>query len=574
MKYLFFLAVLGLVSGCATPIKSTHINDQQPLLENEGVVAVQVVNNAGQLGQFHRNWTEVIAVRLDNMAELKAAAVEKAQKQPGGKVVDEDKVDWEPDVFSLAPSSQGMIDSQVYLGRMPAGRYMISSLFSFFTNGDMSSWISMPVGHSAGTFEVKGGQMTYLDTLVFQPLLSIKESSFWSSRSSQKAFVTRIPSQQDIVGFTKELYPNLVAKLSSTTLLGWNDDPLNQLRIDLGQLSRQNAFANRFLPLQLHGKGIVAARFGQLRVLPHQGEWIQVDLPTNAQISAVLEAPDYVAVGGELGQVFVAPSFATEWRQISPVSADEAIVWFGRDQHAGYAMSASNNEFRLYRFDHVEAPWQQIRQFDKKSYGTFLNVDGNVFAFVKKSGGLKVINNDLHYDYDAEANAWQEAKGDRFNQISQLASGNLVAIETSQWDGIGDQLMSTDDGASWQVIPRSLNLFGDAKADASLPAMLSAQDIVTVGRVQTSSESKRELRLLLSSNQGQSWLAKGLVDKSCATLIPELSNQQAIYLLCDQGTIVTTSDLGESWHDAVTLDLGSIQAQFEALIEALKEPTS
>ncbi|KZN40879.1 hypothetical protein N482_20930 [Pseudoalteromonas luteoviolacea NCIMB 1942] len=50
---------------------------------------------------------------------------------------------------------------------MPEGEYIISLLYSFYSDGSVSSWINMPVFQSAGVFQVKNAQLTNLGILVF-----------------------------------------------------------------------------------------------------------------------------------------------------------------------------------------------------------------------------------------------------------------------------------------------------------------------------------------------------------------------------------------------------------------------
>ena len=133
--------LVSMLSGCATyDIRSTAIAKNQPLPATHGVVALQVINNAERLAPLHKGWTAVIVVRTDNMDAIKAAAIaeakEKAEKK--GKTIDEDKVDWDPEIYELTPVYQGTVDSQLFIGSMPPGEYMISTLYSYYNGGDMS----------------------------------------------------------------------------------------------------------------------------------------------------------------------------------------------------------------------------------------------------------------------------------------------------------------------------------------------------------------------------------------------------------------------------------------------------
>ena len=572
MKIRFIILLLvTAMAGCATnTINSTSLKEVTSLPETHGVVAVQVINNTSRLAPLHKGWTEVIAVRLDNREERKQAAIEKAKvKKPN---INPEDVDWEPDFYSLSLDSQGVVESQLFSGSMPEGKYLIATLYSYYYDGDISSWVSMPVSWPAGTFNVKASQFTNLGSVVFQPLLNVKEKSFWSSTSSQKAYVTRINELEDLQKFVVNLYPQATQSVNFSNPLSWEEDELDELRNDLSALSRENAFGDNAMSLSHIGMGAVAAKFGQLRVLKNNGSWQQINLPTNAQISAVLEIDNKILIGAERGLVYLADSLNGPWKKFTPVSAIEAITWFGEGNGAFFALTSSAKDYFVYTFDSINEPWTKIGTFKKKDPNDWLVQNGGLFPIITRNGAIRILNDNKLFDFNTETNQWTSTKTSPMVKLSQLKNGVLVGLEVSQWDGVGDQVISFDEGNSWNTISRRLDIFGDNKADRSLPALLDNGTVVTIGRM--GDKGKRKLKLITQTKENisdrKSWQAHGEAQKDCHSPLPELTHNNRLYFLCDQGQIVSTDDLGFNWKTEVEIDISGMQEQYDALLEALK----
>ncbi|MFT2092505.1 hypothetical protein [Paraglaciecola sp. 2405UD69-4] len=580
MRYLIakIIVTLLFLTGCgSTTIKSTNISATSALPAGHGIVAVQMINNTDRLAALHKGWTEIIVVRTDNMEEMKQKAIEraKAKAKAKGKVFDPEKLDWDPEIYSLSPNDMGVIDSQLFVGSMPKGTYMISSLYSFFSNGDVSSWLSMPVFQAAGNFEVDSNRLTNLGSMVFQPLLNVKETSFWNNRSSLKAYVTRLNDEQDFTRFILSHYPNLSDNIDFNETIGWTPDVLDSFREKLSQLSRENAYGEIALHLEDNAQGAIASRFGQLKRLQKDGNWVQNNLPTNGQLSSAIELDNTLIVGSERGLVFVQENGTTQWREMQPVSAKEAIVWFGKGNNKHYALTSEAKNYQVYEFESISAPWTQVGQFKKKDKNDWLIQNGGLFPWITQGGALRVINDNKVYDYDTVTASWSSAKASPLVKLAKLHHGALVGLEVSQWDGIGDQVYSLDDGKTWHDINRNLSIFGDAKSDTSLPTMLADNTIVTVARVKTKGSKKSQLRIVSAaadkSDKRANWKTHGATQDTCYTILPELTNNTTVFFLCDKGEIVSTKDLGDTWQTELDIDLEDMQNRFKAMVDTINE---
>ncbi len=571
------LLTTALIACSSTQIQSTRIATNKPLEPGTGVVAVQVINNAERLAQWHKGWTEVIVFRTDNMEQLKQAAIDKAKaKHKGSKPFDPEKVDWNPEVYTLTPHDQGVLDSQIFVGTIPQGEYMISSLYAYYNGGDFSSWLSMPVMFSAGKFKVEEKKLTSLGSVVFQPLLNIKEKGFWSNTSSQKAYVTRVEKQQDLKSFILRHYPNLADQLQLEQTLDWSSDELDEFRGKLSDLSRNNAYGNQTMTLSKLGKNVIASKFGLLKWQDTQGKWQKTNLDTNSQLAAAIEIGNKVVVGGELGQVFISDNLSANWQRYQPVSPKEAISWFGQSNDTYYALTQSAREFVVYQIEDIETRWEKLVSFERKPKGIWVQ-NGGLFPFINGENQISIINDNKLYTYSNSTKKWVETKTTSLVDMTQLANGMLVGVEVSQWDGVGDQVVSLDYGKTWLDVNRHLNLWGDFKLDRSLPIVLNDNTVVSIGRKKTAKNGNSKTTLKIISTDAKqvsdkkSWSFHYAPKDNCHTMLPNISQQSTIYMLCDQGQIVASDNFGETWQEVVSIDVKTMQQTYDDMIEQLRK---
>jgi len=577
-KFILTLAFIHFLSGCAsTAIKSTTISTNTVLTPEQGVVVVQVINNTERLAPLHKDWSEVIAIRLDNADEKKQEAINKAKSKANkkGKPFDESKVKWEHDYYSLSPSRQGVVNSQVFFGAMPEGEYIITTLYSFYSDGNMSSWVSMPVLDSAGRFNVEKKRLTSLGSLVFQPLLSIKEKSFWNSRSSQKAYVTRVDEQQPLAEYVLGNLPQLAKQIDVNRPIGWKEDTYDSYRKGLGELARNNAYGNIAISLSKNAKGALASKFGQLKLINHDDSWELLNLPTNSEMLSIIEIKERIYVGSEKGSLFYKNYSSDEqWVKETPVSPKEAIVWMAKGNSQYYAVTQSNLNYKVYSFNLPNEQWKEISTF-KKTNTTWLVQYGGLFPVITTSGTLRIFNDNKIYDFNTNTGKWSSKKGSSLRKIAKLNDGTLVGLEVSQWDGVGDQVVSIDDGDSWVGISRSLSVFGDNKTDISLPAKLAGGQFVSLGRTSSKGKEKSTLNIISNKydglNKSKTWQYHYPAKDSCETLLSELSQSNKLYFLCDQGQVVSTVDFGKSWVAEIDVDIENMQSKYEDLTKAINE---
>ena len=279
MRLTLFTAITWLLGGCVASVHSTKIDTSKPLDPNNGVVAVQVVNNAERLSGLNSNWTSVIVIRLDTIEERKEEAREKLLSA-GKSVPSDEELEWNPDYYPLSSQFSGTKDSRIFLGMMPEGEYMISRLFSVERIGNMTSTVSMPVGYTTGKFMVEKARFTDLGTLLFHPLLNIKDESFWSSGTSFRAYVTRTSGSLELDQLVQLVHPKLKSSVDFESPLTWQKDGIDEFRQKVAKISQDNLYGSEFTALDHHAKGVLPTRLGRVRVLNSNSEWTPLELPT------------------------------------------------------------------------------------------------------------------------------------------------------------------------------------------------------------------------------------------------------------------------------------------------------
>lgn len=574
-RLLGLLACVLWLSGCASGIKNANLSKTSKLGPQDGMVAIQVINNAERLSGYHENWTSVYAVRIDNMKALKAAAIAKAKEKAKGQAINEDKVDWDPDMYSMDPISAGAIGSQLFVGTMPAGEYIISSLYAYYTDGNMSSWVSMKVGYEGGTFVVKPQEFANLGSVVFQPLKSIRQLNFWSQNNGQRAYVTRLPQNADLLPFVKTMYPQAAAQLSATSTSGWKTDALDGFRGDLAQLSRDNVLLTD--AAVQHGQATLFGKLGQLRQL-HQGRWQSVDLPTNSQIGATLHASDFTLVGAEQGEVFLQTNTNNKWQALRPVSADEAVISLVQSGPDFFALTRASKAVKVYRFAKPTDSWQAVGNFPTKESGAFIRY-GNAYM-IAIPGGVRVFNDVFLNDFASATSQWTTGKTDGLIRLVDLGSGVLLGLESSSWDGIGDTVYSADYGKTWVTLDRSSSFWVQSKFEFSLPARSgdklvlidSVAETTTVdGKPQKTSSLRITSKPIADIARKGAWQAHGKAIAGCEILLPQISDAKRIYALCEYGKVVSTADMGHNWQTEINVNIEGMQNKQEQFLLKLLE---
>ncbi|WP_428243892.1 hypothetical protein [Gynuella sp.] len=565
-----FLSILFIwLAGCSgTTIQPATIDPKTMLGKEQGLVVLEVVNNTHRLSEKHNGWTEVIALRVDPLDAARQDVQQAAEE--ADETYDPEQVKWKPDVYSLTPAKEGTQTSQLFVGSLPPGDYMISRLFSYDGNSDVTMWISMPVMQASGLFHVSNGTVSNLGTLVFQPLSNIEKTAFWEWRSSDKGFVTRLPEQTDLHNFVFTKYPEYRSTFQPDNN-AWNPDALDNLRNQLASLVKQNAYASQAVRLNQSDQRALLGKLGQLKIIDQDNHWNSFSLPTNDQLNAILETDQGLIVGSERGQLFTLMPDRS-WFSSHPVPRTEAIVWLGSSPDTHFALTRSDQNYYVYQFTDVQEAWEQVNHFVAPAS---TGMEEKVSAFIGSDDILHIISHNKHYRYHQSEKSWDSQPSPAIWNVQKLKDGTLTGNKFALMGLQATQVISVDDGISWQKISRSTTGQSNSKAKVSPVAILENGLVVTSGKPYSARLDSTQRFILTSSKadvqKRNSWQSHYPIYPYCQTLIPQLTNANTLFFLCSDGSIVSTPDLGKSWQTEMNIDLNAMLKTYTGLLNSLKQ---
>lgn len=563
------LALSFYLWGCAPGnVRSTVILEDEPLAAGQGVVAIQVANNGPRLGEYNQHWTSVTLMRIDNFEELKADA------RARGARTSEGDVRWEPDFYALRAYNGGFLENRLFVGAVPEGTYMVLNLFSYFNNGEVESRMSMPVRRMGGTFTVEDARYTDLGTLVFQPLGDISRPNFWTSRQQRDAFVTRVESVFSHRDFVEQAYPQLAQGVDFSSPLGWQSDALDDFRQQLSQVVAENAYGNNMLALNAAGKVAFPVRLGQVHVFGADGEPYTEQLPTQTHILAAMELDNKRVYAGEEGRVYIREHGSSDWRTYQPIGQNQVIEWMGKLAQ-GYAAKVSDGRARnIYRFDSFSEGWELVDSteltvgfFDMRNPGTYN-------PLVTSDGKLRIIGEGETREYDPVTRQWSVESGPRLKDVQILPNGVVVAMSDTRMT-IPRQVLSRDDGLTWENLGQQRRLAQDIYQYSGLPVPLADGSTMVIARQDVGSQGIARFqpaRVPPDSWRDQSaWTFSGQLPEGCNELVVQLTSADDFYLHCQHGDIKRSRDQGRTWEPLININMQAMRARFDALIEALSE---
>lgn len=142
-----------------------------------------------------------------------------------------------------------------------------------------------------------------------------------------------------------------------------------------------------------------------------------------------------------------------------------------------------------------------------------------------------------------------------FYQLAQQRDGTLVGIPGHWWTHVGNPEFSQDYGATWATMSplRTLESWPGSGFPVVLPdggfAVLSNQVISDPQARRRRHESERRLRVG-TNNEILHWGEQ--LSEGCSRLVPELSGPDELFVACDDGRLLLSTDSGRSW--SVDLD--------------------
>lgn len=569
-KYFLLLCVFSLSACVGVPVKRSF-EPTAIINANGGVVAVELVTNADSLSSTNKQWTSIILVRLDNLEQKKLQAIDDAALK--GRSPERAKV--RPDVYSLKPKQNALLSSQVFIGTLPKGEYLIAKLVSTVFIGNRVSTVEMPVNNMAGRFKVDNSRLTDLGTLVFQPLMNIHDINFWlGGEGLQKAYVARADGTQKLDAFVRATYPNLPA-LFNDHALSWEPDNADPIRRNLVSLSRLNAEITDSIALAIHGRGLAFGRMGTVKWIDQNDRWQTILLPMLSTPLSAVETDSAVYIGAEQGALYKLNGPSAIPQISHPVNANEAIVWLARAKNNFFALTLKGSNYSAYSFQDPEKNWLKIGEFSSAEHqsNTAAVIGHNpersyadaVTAIIDQSNQLVVYDKGNKLRYLGQPFSWSTPEPSKyFRSIVRLSEGTLVAAETSEH--LADKLtLSFDDGKSWVNLSADINFY--PSKNSGLP-FASGNEFYIPGRNDGQGVVSDKLQLLVSSgkrNSRELWLSNGSMPDKCDRLLPQISRRDRIYCEREQGDLYISRNQGKTWENLWKADIAAMTLEAEKM---------
>ncbi|MGY6518591.1 MAG: hypothetical protein ACXIUZ_07735 [Lysobacteraceae bacterium] len=517
---LVWVMVLGL-AGCGPGLTPTRLDDPSRLPDRYGIVAVQVVSNTEQLAPNVPNWTAVFAVDLDDIEKR----------------------------YRLDARGTGLLNSRVFIGALPPGRYALYNLHAFHQVGDVQRWMNAPVPRSLGSFDVVEDGLTSLGAIIFQPLY---DASRQPRREGAPYLVFRVEDREDLSEFVADAHPGFFARLRQDRLLGW-ESGVNEPEA-VAMLERLRRFAVGRHPHRApDGTAVFGSVLGQLLWRTAEGSWERTDTGYVNEIAAVARDGDDWLLAGERGLVLRAASLDGPWQRLPGPGTQVAVYWLHVDALGRtHALGRSDSTVTFYRVEDGFTRWTPLERFQQRS-NFFFEGSGEVHAAVDGQGRIALFGDRRRVLYDPDTGQLHSSGGRDYVRLSQQPDGTLVGVAGHWWSGFGRPEVSADLGASWSRIGQQVGVEASVEMQPLLPVLLpDGRELVLAHMTERHPTSGRIRRAegihtrLGRDGTVESWGAR--VEEGCERLHPNLSDPPRLLIAqCNDGRILSSPDLGESW---------------------------
>jgi hypothetical protein len=521
------LAILALsaclLAGCtADPFVETRPDELDELPERHGVVAVQVANNARRISWQIETWTAVHVVNLDDTKT----------------------------VYRLRPSGTGLLNSRVFVGALPPGRYAIFNLHASVRVDDFRVWFNAPVSRTVGTFQIDEGYLTSLGTLVYQPLGETEVDG----RETTLHVIARTDEEESLAPFVVASFPELADSVHAGEM-SWDPDGMEHQREEIAERLRTFAIGTDHHRLD-DGRIAMSGPLGMLIVRNGPGDWQRVHTGASVRLAALTRQKDRYLVAGERGIVLAADRLEGPWTSVPGPGPMEAVYWLqGLPDGSLYALTRAADTVRFYRVSADLTEWSPLREFEY-SQGMVFTGDtgrGEVHAAALPDGNVVLFGDARRILLDAEGTVLSDEGNKHLYKFQVQDEETLVALPGSLWSGVGRMHYSRDGGKNWETMQRP------GAAERERPSTRHFHYILPNGgslafthRGGTNSRGTRIVyednpRLREASEDGSILRWGTAVEPTCTGLVPSISTEERLFSWCDDGRVLISEDQGASW---------------------------
>jgi hypothetical protein len=399
--------------------------------------------------------------------------------------------------------------TRTFAAWLPAGTYKLIGIRAEGLEGGSEAEMTLKAPPYMGTFEVRAGELTWLDTLMFQPL------------GDAQATWVHLESGLDPRSIMKEIVPVDLASLADKPFIRWvADKPWSLdaqtaiattgglLDLTAGHYEKQDrALAiepfrkaateadflalMKKLPGQLNGGFIRAdgtalfgSGMGQILKRPLSGKWTTLDTHCVCDVLSVAEAQDAIYAGTETGHILRSNDGGATFAAVAHAENGDGVVgidllsngeWMvstrralGHDKFINYMQRRS---FFLLADLAQLASAQPALSFESKYSDNFikLGIDPPLSAGPIPHGFAVLEFPDKLHRYDADGRSWHESLLPKHvDRLSFTHSGSVLFSE----DG---GIKSVDGGVTWTKFDRvAVPIYQSSMYDAQAGVRIAA----------------------------------------------------------------------------------------------------
>lgn len=564
-----FFAFAVLLSGCATQVEIVEpIDESTVVAPNQGYVVARIINTTRYPAPLNQ-----LTITPET---LNTAEDTKYQR--------------------LLASDLRFNGTSVFASPVEAGRYTLTSLRAFHSNGQFYYTHAVLGDTDGGTFEVRPGQVTDLGQLIYY------------HRSEGDTYfkeIIRVPGEPG------EVLDKYFAFLNTNKdqVLGWNDDGSEEDRNNFFVYAAQNptTFEDRYLAPD--GSVYFLGKLGVFLKRTPSGDWELDAVDTNMDLTTMAEngRGDKV-IGGTEGRVFFKRA-GGEWEDVSiGYNFDVDRVHFNDDDTIEM-IAREKQVLRVYQgvISGQDWAWNELNHFSNTARWTnsppptdnqvasrkrpkrivraeLQEIDGqhyvSVYMIREKGNPLFDDGSPIHYKYSPDT--WEPVEVPK-NEMPKLvtsvpAGKGKIGIEMPgfwSWSSLPTYSRYVDSTDSWEEMNTFVLRCGDeittaqtcgteeksgkiieSKKDRftflSMPWFASDLEAVAVARFSErdwwTGQEETEVLVLSTNDGGVTWTDSGreLPQDFCTSFVPEISDR--ILLSCNvSGDFFESTDLGETW---------------------------
>ncbi|RYF15077.1 MAG: hypothetical protein EOO30_15870 [Comamonadaceae bacterium] len=356
------VSAMAWLAGCAA--MPDPISLEQKLSAHEGAVVFKFITN-GTTGLDPAETLSSITLKRELPPETKETPM---------------------DSIILSRTRAATNTTALFSGMVAPGRYRVSHA----TGSDGHTIYTFPMERMFTAFDVKGGEVSLLGTLLVQPL------------DGSRFTVGYVPPNAELTESFEALFPVLAGQTRGQSANTFHASPELSQRGQAAPRIRQLTMASNGLKASADGTWMGSGKMG--RVIwrrPGEERWRVDQVPTWKEILSVGMYRGGLLIAGEEGLLRYSPDDGTTWRPLTP--PDNGLIAAAEPLPNGkvIALVRRNMEWTAYASDDLLAnAWRKIGTFEQeRSLNMPLQrpvtlASGNRVGVMMANGEFRVVDGD------------------------------------------------------------------------------------------------------------------------------------------------------------------------------------